>query len=87
MFVTIRAKLIGLSFLSLLFIALVGGFGYYSNVELADALVDTHGKQEAINYLYAGEHGSGRGACRRAATPACVQERRIRWPSKKHPMI
>lgn len=49
MFVTIRAKLIGLSFLSLLFIALVGGFGYYSNVELADALVDTHGKQEAIN--------------------------------------
>ena len=49
MFVTIRAKLIGLSFLSLLFIALVGGFGYYSNVELAKALADTHGKQEAIN--------------------------------------
>jgi methyl-accepting chemotaxis protein len=49
MFVTIRAKLIGLSFLSLLFIALVGGFGYYSNVELADALMDTNGKQEAIN--------------------------------------
>jgi methyl-accepting chemotaxis protein len=49
MFVTIRAKLIGLSFLSLLFTALVGGFGYYSNVELADALVGTHGNQEAIN--------------------------------------
>jgi methyl-accepting chemotaxis protein len=52
MFVTIRAKLIGLSFLSLLFIALVGGFGYYSNVELVDAIVDAHGKQEAaITYM------------------------------------
>lgn len=49
MFVTIRAKLIGFSFLSLLFIALVGGFGYYSNVELGDALVETQGKLEAIN--------------------------------------
>ena len=49
MFVTIRAKLIGLSFLSLLFTVLVGGFGYYSNDELADALVDTHGKLEAVN--------------------------------------
>lgn len=57
MFVTIRAKLIGLSFLSLLFIALVGGFGYYSNVELADALVDTHGKQEAINMYMQGSVG------------------------------
>ena len=56
MFVTIRAKLIGLSFLSLLFIALVGGFGYYSNAELADTIADTHAKQEAINtYLHAGE--------------------------------
>ena len=55
MFVTIRAKLIGLSFLSLLFTALVGGFGYYSNVELADALVGTHGNQEAIKtYLQGG---------------------------------
>jgi methyl-accepting chemotaxis protein len=49
MFVTIRAKLIGLSFLSLLFIALVGGFGYYSNVELSNTFADTHGKQDAIN--------------------------------------
>ena len=49
MFVTIRAKLIGLSFLSLLFTALVGGFGYYSNVELADALAGAHGRQEGLN--------------------------------------
>ncbi len=49
MFVTIRAKLIGFSFLSLLFTALVGGFGYYSNAELADALVETQGKLETIN--------------------------------------
>ena len=49
MFVTIRAKLIGFSFLSLLFTTVVGGFGYYSNAELADALVETQGKLEAIN--------------------------------------
>ena len=49
MFVTIRAKLIGLTFLSLLFTALVGGFGYYSNVELADALAGAHGRQEGLN--------------------------------------
>jgi methyl-accepting chemotaxis protein len=49
MFVTIRAKLIGFSFLSLLFTALVGGFGYYSNAELADALMETQSKLEAIN--------------------------------------
>jgi methyl-accepting chemotaxis protein len=57
MFVTIRAKLIGLCFLSLLFTALVGGFGYYSNVELADALVDTHGRQEATNLYLQGSMG------------------------------
>jgi methyl-accepting chemotaxis protein len=57
MFVTIRAKLIGLSFLSLLFTALVGGLGYYSNVELADALLETHGKQEAINSYMQGNMG------------------------------
>lgn len=49
MFVTIRAKLIGFSLLSLLFTALVGGFGYYSNAELANALVETQGRLEAIN--------------------------------------
>lgn len=55
MFVTIRAKLIGFSFLSLLFTALVGGFGYYSNVELANDLVETHSKLEAINtYMQGG---------------------------------
>jgi methyl-accepting chemotaxis protein len=57
MFVTIRAKLIGLSFLSLLFIALVGGFGYYSNVELANTFADTHGKQDAINTNLQGTMG------------------------------
>ena len=49
MFVTIRAKLIGFSFLSMLFTMVVGGFGYYSNAELAAALVETQGKLEAIN--------------------------------------
>jgi methyl-accepting chemotaxis protein len=57
MFGTIRAKLVGLSFLSLLFTALVGGIGYYSNVELADVLVDTHGKQEVINTYMQGSMG------------------------------
>ncbi len=57
MFVTIRAKLIGLSFLSLLFIALVGGLGYYSNVELANTFADTHGKQNAINANLQGAMG------------------------------
>jgi methyl-accepting chemotaxis protein len=54
MFVTIRAKLIGLSFLSLLFIALVGGFGYYSSGELADAIRDARGKQEAASMYMQG---------------------------------
>lgn len=55
MFVTIRAKLIGFSILSLLFTALVGGFAYYSNVELAKALVERQDKLEAINtYLQGG---------------------------------
>jgi twitching motility protein PilJ len=54
MFVTIRAKLIGFIFLSLLFIALVGGFGYYSNTELADAMAEMQGKSEAINTLVQG---------------------------------
>jgi methyl-accepting chemotaxis protein len=49
MFVTIRAKLIGLSFLSVLFIALVGGYGYYNIVRLANFISDTHGKQETLN--------------------------------------
>ncbi len=62
MFVTLRAKLIGISFLSLLFIALVGGLGYYGNVELADALADIHAKQEAINSYMQG--GMGQDAVR-----------------------
>jgi twitching motility protein PilJ len=49
MFVTIRAKLIGFSFLMLLLIALVGGFAYYSNAELANVIGQTHAKSEAIN--------------------------------------
>ena len=49
MFVTIRAKLIGFSFLSLLFILLVSATGYYGGYELNKALVDTRGKFEAIN--------------------------------------
>ena len=49
MFVTIRAKLIGFSFLMLLLIALVGGFAYYSNAELANVIGQTHAKSEVIN--------------------------------------
>ncbi|HSM98967.1 MAG TPA: methyl-accepting chemotaxis protein [Gallionella sp.] len=62
MFVTIRAKLIGLGFLSLLFTALVGGFGYYSNAELASSLVEAHGRLEAINTYMQG--GMGQDAAR-----------------------
>ena len=54
MFVTIRAKLIGFSFLSLLFTALVGGFGYYSNVELTNAQMEMQGKTEAVNIYMQG---------------------------------
>ncbi|MEO8343804.1 MAG: HAMP domain-containing methyl-accepting chemotaxis protein [Gallionella sp.] len=49
MFVTIRAKLIGFSFLMLLLIVLVGGFAYYSNAELANVIGQTQGKSEALN--------------------------------------
>ncbi len=49
MFATIRAKLIGLSCLSLLLTALAGGFGYYTNAELSDVLMETQGKLEATN--------------------------------------
>ena len=49
MFVTIRAKLIGFSFLSLLFVLTVSGAGYYGGYELNNALADTRGNFEAIN--------------------------------------
>lgn len=49
MFVTIRAKLIGFSFLSLLCILLVGGAGYYGGHELSNVLADTRGNSEAMD--------------------------------------
>ena len=49
MFVTIRAKLIGFSFLSLLFILPVSGAGYYGGYELNNALAEARGNFEAIN--------------------------------------
>ena len=49
MFVTIRAKLIGFFFLSLLFVALVGGAGYYGKSELSDAIEYTQGNFALIN--------------------------------------
>jgi twitching motility protein PilJ len=49
MFVTIRAKLIGFSFLSLLFILLVSGAGYYGGHELNNVLADTRGNFEAMD--------------------------------------
>ena len=49
MFATVRAKLIGLSFLSLSFILLVGAAGYYGKSELSDAVAYTQGNFEAIN--------------------------------------
>ena len=62
MFVTIRAKLIGFSIISLLITALVGGLGYYSNAELADALTEAQGKLGAINVRMQGgiEHDAVR---------------------------
>ena len=44
---TIRAKLLGLSFIALLFIVLVGGVGYYIATGLTDILEETQGKTEA----------------------------------------
>lgn len=49
MFATIRAKLIGLSFVSLLFILLAGGAGYYGYSVLSDALADTQGSHDVVN--------------------------------------
>jgi len=49
MFVTIRAKLIGFSVLSLLSVALVGGVGYYGKSELSDAIDYTQGNFALIN--------------------------------------
>ena len=48
MFATIRAKLIGFSFLSLLFIALVSGAGYYGYYGLTDVIQDTRDGHESI---------------------------------------
>lgn len=49
MFVTIRAKLIGFSVLSLLLVVLVGGAGYYGVSELKDAIENTQGNIVQIN--------------------------------------
>ena len=49
MLVTIRAKLIGFSFLSLLFILMVSGVGYYGGYELNNVLGNTRANLEAIN--------------------------------------
>lgn len=49
MFATVRAKLIGFSFVSLSFIVLVGGAGYYGKSELSAAAVHMQGNFEAIN--------------------------------------
>lgn len=48
MFATIRAKLIGFSFVSLLFIALVGGAAYYGYSGLSAVIEDARHGQEAI---------------------------------------
>lgn len=49
MFATVRAKLIGFSFISLLFIVLVGGAAYYGKSELGAAVSYSQGNFEAIN--------------------------------------
>jgi methyl-accepting chemotaxis protein len=49
MFVTIRAKLIGLSILSLLIVVAVGGAGYYSKTELSDTIDSAQGSLVLIN--------------------------------------
>ena len=54
MFVTIRAKLIGFSILSMLLILLVSGSGYYGGYELHKALLETQENTTAVNsYLRA----------------------------------
>src|SRR5665811_734496 len=49
MFATVRAKLIGFSFVSLSFIVLVGGAGYYGKSELSAAAAHMQDNFEAIN--------------------------------------
>lgn len=49
MFATVRAKLIGFSFVSLLFIVLVGGADYYGKSELSAAVSYSQGNFEVIN--------------------------------------
>ncbi|MBI5429289.1 MAG: methyl-accepting chemotaxis protein [Nitrosomonadales bacterium] len=49
MFVTIRAKLIGFSLLTLLFVLLVGGAGYYGKTELGKAIENTQGSSALLN--------------------------------------
>ena len=51
MFVTIRAKLIGFSFLSMLCVVLVGGAGYYSKSELNDAIDSAQGNFVLTNTI------------------------------------
>jgi methyl-accepting chemotaxis protein len=48
---TIRAKIIGLSVIALLFTALLGGVGYYIATGLTDILEETQGKTEAATYF------------------------------------
>ena len=49
MFATIRAKLLGFGFVSLLFIVLVGGAGYYGYSMLSGVLSDSQGRFDAFN--------------------------------------
>jgi len=49
MFATIRAKLLGFGFVSLLFIVLVGGAGYYAYSMLSGVLSDSQGRFDAFN--------------------------------------
>ncbi len=49
MFATIRAKLLAFSFVSVLFIVLVGGAGYYGYHVLSGAISDTQGSSDAVN--------------------------------------
>ena len=54
MFVTIRAKLIGFSILSMLLILLVSGSGYFGGYEIHKALIETRENTTAVNsYLRA----------------------------------
>ncbi len=76
MFATVRAKLIGFSFISLCFILLVGAAGYYEKSASNDSIAYTQRNLETMNSQMRPGSGDRTGACRCAAGLARCKNRR-----------